>query len=500
MRILSQPSRRYSSAIFRRSARSRKAEPLIANFAKRTGELRTIVVNCILLIGISVTITLFCQQVCTSATFVEPIDAPSDQQDMAKAAQSQIEIKLYKIQNEVSSVTPGSSMGKIPSQFDPPDFAIPGTSIPMRALVKYIKGLLPGKDWIIAGQLAKDPHGKLELHLTMKGRGKKFDRVIDADKVSSDSDDDLQKSLLEMLRAQSPYLYASYIAREERDKCYTRPMACDFQSAQDAYKLIIGSGKSDPNYKWAILGLSKIEQDRGHPEQAIVYARKVAVEYKSSWGYYNWGVSLSDLGCYEASIQPLLESSKLLPSFEATYNALGRSYLAMAKSRLRMDGSNVGPVLIDKHNTIRDAETDLKEAKFYFNRAIALKPEYQEAHVNLGESLSLLREPDEARTEYEMAIALDAEHAGRAYEKMAEMSADPGDREVNRTKAKLASSQVPECRYSVEKSLRESFGCVEETSDITGDPKHSSGPRRNIVQGPQAAVCNRLALFDGNIS
>ncbi|WP_157636083.1 tetratricopeptide repeat protein [Burkholderia ubonensis] len=500
MRILSHPSRRYSSAIFRRSARSRKAESWIEKNAKRTGEIRTIVVNCILLIGISVAITLFCQQVFTSATFVEPIDAPVDQQDIAKATQSKIEAILYNIENEASSVTPGTIMGKIPSYFDPPDFSIPGTSIPMRTLVKYTKELLPDRDWTITGQFINNQKGKLELHLTIKVHGKKFDRIIDADKINSDSDDGLQKSLLEILRTQNPYLYASYIAKDERHKCYTTPTACDFQAAQDAYKLIIGSGERDPNYKWAILGLSKIEQDLGHPEQAIGYARKAALEYKSGWGYYNWGVSLSDLGCYEASIQPLLKSSNLLPTIEATYNALGRSYLAIAKSLLHMGGSNVRPMLIDQRNTMRDAETDLNEAKFYFKKAVELKPEYQEAHINLGESLSLLREPDEARTQYEMAIALGDEHAGRAYQKMAEISADAYDRDANITKAKLANSQLPECRYSVGKSLRESFGCAEGTNGIADDPIQKSDPNRNIAQIPQAAICKRLALFDDTIS
>ncbi|WP_157657388.1 tetratricopeptide repeat protein [Burkholderia ubonensis] len=500
MRILSHPSKRYSPAIFWLSARPRKAEPWIETVAKRTKDVRTIVVNCILLIGIAVAIIFFCQLVFTSATFVEPIDAPNDQKDIAKATQSKIESILYKIENEASLVTPGTIMGKIPSDFDPPDFSIPGTSIPIRTLVKYTKSLLPDQDWTITGQLTNNQKRKLELHLTIKVHGKKFDRTIDADKISSDNDDGLQKTLLEILRTQNPYLYASYIAKDERHKCYTTPTACDFQAAQDAYKLIIGNGKVDPNYKWAILGLSKIEQDLGHPEQAIGYARKAALEYKSSWGYYNWGVSLSDLGCYEASIQPLLKSSKLSPTFEATYNALGRSYLAMAKSLLHKDGGIVRPVLIDQRNTMRDAETDLKKAQEYFKIAIELKPEYQEAHINLGESLSLLREPDEARTQYEMAIALGDEHAGRAYQKMAEISTDAYDREANITKAKLANNQLQECRYSFRKSLRESFGCVEETSGIPGDPTQGSGQNKNIAQIPQATVCKRLALSDDTIS
>ncbi|WP_157637467.1 tetratricopeptide repeat protein [Burkholderia ubonensis] len=500
MRILSHPSKRYSPAIFWLSARPRKAEPRIEKIARCTRDVRAIFVDCILVLVIFFAIGLFFQQVFTSATFVEPIDAPSDQQDIAKSMQSKIEIALYNIENEASSVTPGTIKGKINADFNPPDFPIPGTSIPLQTIIKYTKSLMPDRDWTITGQLTKDTEGKLKLHLTMKGHDKKFDRTIDVDKFSNDSDAALQKSLLDILRAQSPYLYASYIAKEERSKCYTTSTACDFQAAQDAYKLIIGSGEGDPNYKWAILGLSKIEQDLGHPERAIEYARKAALEYKSGWGYYNWGISLSDLGCYEASIQPLLKSSNLLSKIEATYNALGRSYLAIAKSLLRMDGGNFRPVLIDQRNTMEDAETDLKKAQEYFKIAIGLKPEYQEAHINLGEALSLLREPDEARTQYEMAIALGDEHAGRAYQKMAEISADAYDREANIKNAKLANSKLPECRYSTRKSLRESFGCAEETNGIADDPIQRSDPNQNIAQIPRAAVCKRLALFNDTIS
>ncbi|WP_157377737.1 tetratricopeptide repeat protein [Burkholderia ubonensis] len=500
MRILSHPSKRYSPAIFWLSARPRKAEPWIEKIARCTRDVRAIFVDCILLLVIFFAIGLFFQQVFTSATFVEPIDAPNDQNNLAKATQSKIESILYNIENEASLVTPGTIAGNIPSDFDPPDFPIPGTSIPIRTLVKYTKSLLPNRGWTISGHLIKNPDGKFYLRLTMKGNGKIIDRTIDADKMSRDSDDVLQTSLLDIVRTQNPYVYASYIAKVERDKCYTTSMPCDFHAAQRAYKLIIESAKGDPNYKWAILGLSKIEQDLGHPEQAIEYARKVALEYKSGWGYYNWGVSLSDLGCYEASIQPLIKSSNLLPSFEATYNALGRSYLAMAKSLLHMGHGNVRPVLIDQRNTMRDAETDLNKAKYYFKEAIKHKPEYQEAYINLGESLSLLHEPEEARNKYETAIALGDKHAGRAYQKIAEMSANPDDREAQSIKARQVSNQLPECRYSTRKSLRESFGCAEETNGIADDPIQRSDPNQNIAQIPQAAVCKRLALFDDTIS
>lgn len=125
MRILSHPSKRYSPAIFWLSARPRKAEPRIEKIARCTRDVRAIFVDCILVLVIFFAIGLFFQQVFTSATFVEPIDAPSDQQDIAKSMQSKIEIALYNIENEASSVTPGTIKGKINADFNPPRFSHP---------------------------------------------------------------------------------------------------------------------------------------------------------------------------------------------------------------------------------------------------------------------------------------------------------------------------------------------------------------------------------------
>ncbi|MFM0367560.1 tetratricopeptide repeat protein [Paraburkholderia sediminicola] len=480
---------------------SSDAESWIANAATRTGDLRSFIINCLVIAGIAICLVVLCQQVFSRATFVEPIDAPGTEQDMAKAVQSSIEMNLYKFENEIASVTPGSSMDRIPSQFDPPDFSMPGTSIQMRTVVKYLKGMLPYRDWTITGQLIKSSNDKLQLHLAVKGPEKKFDKMVDADTASREDTGkgDFQNALLEVLRAQSPYLYASYIAKQEREKCYKSAKACDFESARNAYAQIIVRGKDDPHYQWALLGLSKIEQDQQLYEPAISHARTVAVNYTSGWAYYNWGVSLIDLGCYEAAIQPLLASTQLLPSYEAGYNALGRAYLAIARLTLAIDGSEVKPVLIDTRGATRNADADLHEAQRLFQRAITLKADYQEAHVNLGESLNLLGEADGARTEYETAIALDAEHAGRAYQKMAEISGSVVDRETDFLKARMANTKLPECRYSAGRSLRESMGCIDDANGMAGYSVRVPELHGGFTGISHVALCKKLAVRDGEM-
>ena len=54
----------------------------------------------------------------------------------------------------------------------------------------------------------------------------------------------------------------------------------------------------------------------------------------------------------------------------------------------------------------------LDEAEASYKQAIALKPDFAEAHSNLGITLKDLGRPDEAEASYKQAIALKPDLAG----------------------------------------------------------------------------------------
>ena len=62
----------------------------------------------------------------------------------------------------------------------------------------------------------------------------------------------------------------------------------------------------------------------------------------------------------------------------------------------------------------------LNEAEANYNQAIALKPDYAEAHSNLGNTLKELGWFDEAEANYKQAIALKSDYA-EAYSNLGDM-------------------------------------------------------------------------------
>ncbi|MFP3656762.1 tetratricopeptide repeat protein, partial [Burkholderia sp. SIMBA_052] len=49
------------------------------------------------------------------------------------------------------------------------------------------------------------------------------------------------------------------------------------------------------------------------------------------WAYYNWGVALMDMGCYQQAADVLRRAVELHKDYAPAHNALGRAWLALAQ-------------------------------------------------------------------------------------------------------------------------------------------------------------------------
>ena len=134
-----------------------------------------------------------------------------------------------------------------------------------------------------------------------------------------------------------------------------------------------------------------------------------------------------------------------------------------------------------------------------FHIAVYLKPDYQEAHVNLAESLKLLDDDSGARREYLSAIKMDPTRAGLAYARYAELVRNPKERSELLGLASWADSLHKECRASNSTSLLESQGCsVAMQAETThfADTGSYAGIETVAATAASAPDCQSLAVDD----
>ena len=204
------------------------------------------------------------------------------------------------------------------------------------------------------------------------------------------------------------------------------------------------------------------------------------------WAYYNWGVALTDLGCYQRAADVLKLAVKTHPDYAPANNALARAYLALAQM----------PAVAGASTQSADAyrAAAIKE----LHRAIDKNPGYQEAHVNLGDALHVPSmqgaggsptTQDEAREAYRTAVALNVDDGGRAYERLVAMH----DSAYTKVVARITRNRE-QCRSGMARSLLESWGCSDAQIDA---PVNRHAALMKPVAMPAEAlakVCSRPEL------
>lgn len=469
---------------------SRKAgtphEDRLAKFATFTTNLRMVSLNLLLLIGACLAGAVLWKLVSARETVIENIYVPEAFAKIgysSDAFQSFVAGHLIALEERAADVIPASAKEEIRLDSDMPDFSVPGTSISAKTILQYVREALPLPVSTISGSVTGTPDHYV-LHLVLVERGQVY-RFATPDGAIADLEKNLSNLTLDVLKKHSPYIYASYRSAEAQASCYAGKGACDFSEAERVFSSIVDAGDAQPNYKWALLALSKIDEAYHDYKGEINAVSRLSAEYPSSWSFYNWGVALSELGCHKLAIGAFERSIALHSSREAAFNAIGRAWLALARQ---------AP---DRHST--EVRSDLQNARDDFRIAVYLKPDYQEAHVNLAESLKLLDDINGARHEYVSAIEMDPTHAGLAYARYAELFADQKERSKLLGFANWADNLHEECRATNSTSLLEALGCSAaiqaETTRVANTDSHAGIETVATTVTPTSG-CRGLAVDD----
>jgi len=361
-------------------------------------------------------------------TTVQPIQVSEElrEQGYTEATLQQLLIDaLSDLRADASGVTPKSDAEKVLSEFKIPDVELPGTGISIRPLIEFARSLLK-RDSTVYGSVVGSPSGFAVMLTLREPDGRTVPLRGDSETARAalrERDHDAQPLLQtgmeaatlkqalrgaaeKILEHQSPLLYASYLTQLEQRRCLEAAQECDFGKVRKLFAQIAAGAHSDgsrENIAWAKLALSKLDTYAGDYEGTIKLSREIVElsDQQSSWekvrpwAYYNWGVALNDLGCYQQAAQVLRRSVNERTANEpAAHNALARAFLALASARAPALASDMGDV-INYGSDLVIIPPDLPPrdnrdaAIAELDAALKANPGYQEAYVNLGDALQL---------------------------------------------------------------------------------------------------------------
>lgn len=487
------------------------------------------------------------------ATVVEPIqvsEALKKNGYTEQTLQHMLIDTLSDLRTKAQGVTPDTTdTEQVLSKFNLPEFSVPGTGISVRLLVEYARTLLKFDSSVYGSVTSspagfsvaltlRDPHGEtIAIHRTTASKEvsahRTSEKPTDAPVETSDLEEELRQAAMEMLKHQSALLYAHYLLDMQQRECFSEKAHCDFREVRERYDQIAAGGgdeshrpkgnagwakltsllpklhifakdNEDASAKgeapWAELMLSKLDSLTKDYEGAIKHASRVHEQSKKDkswekalpWAYYNWGVALNDLGCYQAGAELLTQAVNKNTSYAPAYNALARSYIALAEASGRAES---------KPASLTDYRTKALAAA---RAALKYNPGYQEAYVNLGDALRLPvaasasgnpnadhdTDAKSAREAYVTAIALNVETAGRARQQLALMSGNSFSGTAERF------TKRPECRADIPRSFLEASGCSDAQIRGAARASHKSElVSTGLTAGRKAAnVCSNPEL------
>ncbi|CAG4885900.1 tetratricopeptide repeat protein [Paraburkholderia saeva] len=445
----------------------RRLRAWLANAAKLTTSLRTLAINAVVIVGIAVLVAGVWTQI-KPRMLVEPVQLPSVLlKDGYKedGVQRILAGKLESIEQTAFGTVPAPIGRNIDADTRQPDLTIPDTGVSLGQIVQSLRELIKRDQYVTSEIIGSGQ--MLTFHVTVLDPAQRLlsddGEAQPPDRLDALITDGAQRAL----KLGNPYMYASWLSAKERDTCYADPTQCGFPLSGEAYQGIVDNGPSDPFAKWALLALSKIDEDRGDFDlEAEKTKELVNADPAFSWAWYNLGVALTELGCTEQSARAFETALRYDDKTEANYNAAGRRLLDVAAR----DAANAPDLL-------RSAVDD-------FTHALELKPHYQEALINLGlarfaqfaardaQRASDGTQPvdreaaqalDDAQSTLERAVRLDEAHAARALLGLASVAwaqNRTSDAEQLAHLAHARSDSDPFCSQPFATTLREARGCI----------------------------------------
>ncbi|MGF6779387.1 tetratricopeptide repeat protein [Paraburkholderia sp. GAS334] len=476
----------------------------------------------------------WCGYLLDPMTIVEPIQIPDTFLERGYTdvmLQHMLVDTISGLREKAQGVTPATDTEQVLTEFKLPDFTVPGTGFSVRPVIEFARALLK-RDSSLYGSVIgtperftlmltlRDPDGHILLlngsstpESTPHGKERNSNKQRAALKSEGNGEatalsNAFKQAAIAILKHQSPLLYAEYLTAVEQDRCLEGQFTCDFRPMHELFESLAAGGSAEnthayeKNAAWALLALSKLETYEHHYDGTIRYARRIVEEGQQqwkwrgarAWAYYNWGVALNDMGCYRQATEVLNKAIDGKPDYAPAHNALARAYVALARS-----GSTVDDEAMPAGGYREAALDELKTA-------IKQSPGYQEAWVNRGDALrlpvsasevytmelhpgSLEQMDSEARDAYRIAVALNIDSAGRAYQRLTALHDDTYVNVSDRiTKARR------QCQTGMAPSLLESWGCSD--APVRPVALHQASLSQAAVSGAseQARVCSNPEL------
>jgi tetratricopeptide (TPR) repeat protein len=236
-----------------------------------------------------------------------------------------------------------------------------------------------------------------------------------------------------------------------------------------------------PDHAGAHVNLGNILQARGNLDDSMAHYRKaLEIEPAHAAAHINLGNVLQALGQFEGAIAHYRQAVPLAPGNAALYNNLAGAILG--------------------------ARGDLNEAAACFERVAALKPDYPEAHYNLGNILSAQGKLDEAVACYQRALTLSPDRPD-FHNQLGNALRDQGKLEAAAERCERALALMPnyaEAHYNLgnvfgdQGKLEEALGCYERALALRPDYAEAHTnliiTLRDLGRNHDALACCKRAL------
>lgn len=467
----------------------------LKRWSELTGYIRGTIVNVFIILGLlllTVMLSTFVARDLKPKTLVEPIPVPKELSDRGfsdNVIQGALADSLERIAREARQTVPIEISERVEAATPEPALDIPGTSISLQSMVWYLRRSLDNTVFV-SGQVVRNEKN-FTIYLTVRGSHGIY--MDEQDDLHTKPNEDIKKIVSaiaeNIMHWNNGFIYASHLSVLARRKCYLDTSQCDssFTPAMLAFNEIINHGPRDENYKWALLALSKIAEDRSRFDEEIADACKaIQQDPEFYWAYYNIGIALAELGYTDEAIDAFKQATHYNQELGIAFNALGRQYLVRAASI-----SN------------KTHDDDVESAIHALQNAIKIIPQYQEAHINLANAMYFKKSVDDASREFNAAISLGDKGAARAYQGLSTIAKDRrqyDDADNYSKDVKSLDSNNFVCMRNLPKTLREAQGCSNVNMGLTqvagAADFHNTQARKKGEESILGLECKQLNMSE----
>jgi len=377
------------------------------------GDIRSATTSIFLIVFLAALLVAVGLELFRNTVNIEPIQVPKDLADKGytpEVVAQRLGDKILEIRKDAQTlktlraegrgqVVPDVSLTALPEK-RLVDIDVPGTGIPVRSLLRYIRDFLGIHEETIRGEITHEGK-KLRLRLRVGSHGAVPDPPA---RSETELEDLLHLGARGVIRAIDPYILAVYLLDRRSDR-------------EGAFDLIVHCLENDPkdDDAWAYNLWGDMLRGEGQYEEAIE-KYEAAIRQKPDFptAYSNWGQVLARQGAQEKAIDKFKRGIEIDPNHTGSYFQWGDllqregNYAEAAKKYQkvveldpddRIARTNVGLMLSHQKNY---------EEAFKIYKEISLKyPTYAGVYFGWSRSLYDQRKFDDAINKLKEAIKLE---------------------------------------------------------------------------------------------